>query len=44
MRVVAKRYDECMQGWEYQVKGLEEEEGILYNQGEWILEGKLSDG
>lgn len=41
MCVVAKRYNE---GWEYQVKGLEEGGGVLYNQGEWILEEKLKDG
>lgn len=44
MRIVAKRYDERSQDWEYQVKELWEGEGALYNQGEWVLEGKLRDG
>lgn len=44
MQVVAKRYEDHNHGWEYQVKDFSEGEGVLYNQGEWVLEGKLKDG
>lgn len=44
MQVVAKRYDDGKEGWEYQVKDPRQGGGVLYNQGEWVLESYLRDG